>query len=221
MILLWGLRGEGPMAAVLAALRRRGADVLMVDQRAYPTVSGSVTAGEDGVTGWIAATGHRRPVTGITGYYLRPYPVADRYRRGMTQRQVVDIDYLMTTLAEVLPPRVAVVNRPSAMASNDSKPAQLVLIRRQGFEVPDTLVTNDRDEAEEFWRLHRTVVYKSTSGIRSIAATLDEGHRDRLDHLATCPTQFQEFVPGDDYRVHVVGSRVFATRITSSATDYR
>jgi glutathione synthase/RimK-type ligase-like ATP-grasp enzyme len=107
------------------------------------------------------------------------------------------------------------------MASNDSKPAQLAQLEDLGFLVPDTIVTNDREVAEDFWARHGTVVYKSTSGIRSIASTLTTAHRDRLDRLATCPTQFQEFIPGVDYRVHVAGDQVFSTQIVSTATDYR
>ena len=33
--------------------------------------------------------------------------------------------------------------------------------------------------------------------------------------------QFQEYIPGTDYRVHVVGQRVFASEIETSSTDYR
>lgn len=221
MILLWGLRHEAPMAAVLAALTRRGEEVLMVDQRAYPAVSGSLTVGADGSSGWIRATGRQVPLDAFSGYYLRPYPVPERYSHGLGWERVAAIDEWLANLAEVAPRQVTVVNRPSAMASNDSKPAQLAQLRLLGFEVPDTVVTNDRDVAEAFWERHGRVVYKSTSGIRSIASTLTAEHRDRLERLATCPTQFQEYVPGDDYRVHVVGERLFATHIVSTATDYR
>jgi glutathione synthase/RimK-type ligase-like ATP-grasp enzyme len=109
------------------------------------------------------------------------------------------------------------------MASNDSKPRQLLAIEAAGFLVPDTLVTNDAEELAEFRRAHGTVVYKSTSGIRSIVNVLD-AEADlsaRTARLATCPTQFQERICGDDYRVHVVGDRVFATRIVTDAIDYR
>jgi glutathione synthase/RimK-type ligase-like ATP-grasp enzyme len=44
---------------------------------------------------------------------------------------------------------------------------------------------------------------------------------DRLGTLRACPVQFQAWVPGTDVRVHVVGSEVFATAITTTATDYR
>ena len=36
-----------------------------------------------------------------------------------------------------------------------------------------------------------------------------------------CSTQFQAFIPGDNVRVHVVGERLFATRVRSNAVDYR
>ena len=221
MILLWGLRHEAPMASVLRALTRRGAEVVMIDQRAYPTVTGSITACQDGASGWISVAGCRRPVAEFSGYFLRPYPIPPRYQHGLAFHQVAAIDQMMLSIAETAPAHITVVNRPSAMASNDSKPAQLAQLEDLGFLVPDTIVTNDREVAEEFWARHGTVVYKSTSGIRSIANTLTAADRPRLDRLATCPTQFQEFIPGIDYRVHVVGDEVFATRIVSTATDYR
>jgi hypothetical protein len=45
-----------------------------------------------------------------------------------------------------------VVNRPAAMASNASKPYQAQLISDNGFEVPETLVTNDPQLVSEFPR---------------------------------------------------------------------
>ena len=38
---------------------------------------------------------------------------------------------------------------------------------------------------------------------------------------ANCPTQFQEYIPGSDVRVHVAGESVIATEIDSTADDYR
>ena len=43
----------------------------------------------------------------------------------------------------------------------------------------------------------------------------------RIDDVCWCPTQFQELVPGTDYRVHIVGDKVFASEIASEAVDYR
>jgi glutathione synthase/RimK-type ligase-like ATP-grasp enzyme len=43
----------------------------------------------------------------------------------------------------------------------------------------------------------------------------------RLPLLRQGSAQFQRYVPGDNVRVHVVGERVFATRVKSEAVDYR
>ena len=109
---------------------------------------------------------------------------------------------------------------PSRM-SNGSKPYQAQLIREHGFSVPATLVTNDPAAARRFHERHHRVVYKSISGVRSIVRELggEDGHR--LELIRWCPVQFQEYVPGTDVRVHVVGRETFATRIVSDRVDYR
>ncbi len=43
----------------------------------------------------------------------------------------------------------------------------------------------------------------------------------RLEKLRACPTQFQRHIPGEDYRVHVVGDAVFASHIITTVDDYR
>ena len=105
------------------------------------------------------------------------------------------------------------------MASNASKPFQLQAIAEY-FRVPDTVVTSDAQEVRDYWRDHGAVVYKSTSGIRSIVQRLDDRSAQRLDRVISLPTQFQAYVKGIDVRVHV-GNAVFATEISSGAVDYR
>ena len=51
--------------------------------------------------------------------------------------------------------------------------------------------------------------------------TLEESDFDRLEHIRWCPTQFQAFVDGTNLRVHTVGGEVYATAISTDATDYR
>ena len=91
-----------------------------------------------------------------------------------------------------------VVNRPSAMASNQSKPHQLALIHAQGFRVPETLVTTDAAKVEAFWERHGEIIYKSMSGVRSIVSRLTPEHRARFGDLAHSPVQFQQWIRGHD-----------------------
>ena len=107
------------------------------------------------------------------------------------------------------------------MASNGSKPFQARTIETHGFATPDTLVTTDPDAVREFWLQHGTVIYKSISGVRSIVNRLSAENAARLAYLHWCPTQFQQYVPGHDYRVHVAGEETFAVEIVSECDDYR
>jgi glutathione synthase/RimK-type ligase-like ATP-grasp enzyme len=107
------------------------------------------------------------------------------------------------------------------MSLNGSKPHQLAAVAAAGFAVPQTLVTNDPETALAFTQRHERVIYKSVSSVRSRVNILAPAHLTRLADLRWCPTQLQEWIPGQDIRVHVVGDDVFATAIETSAVDYR
>jgi glutathione synthase/RimK-type ligase-like ATP-grasp enzyme len=164
-------------------------------------------------------------VSSVTSLYLRPYEtermpaVRAAGLGGPVWARAVQVDDTLLSWADLTP--AVVVNRPSAMASNGSKPYQGAWVERFGFHYPETLMTTDADLVREFRAAHAAVIYKSISGVRSKVTRLTEVNVDRLDDVAWCPTQFQEYVPGDDYRVHIVGDQVFACRIASTAEDYR
>jgi glutathione synthase/RimK-type ligase-like ATP-grasp enzyme len=101
------------------------------------------------------------------------------------------------------------------------KPRQLELARAVGLRVPDTLVTNDPDEAMRFVRGHRgAVVHKALTAPRD--RLLDtrlwsEADRAALAHLELAPCIFQERVEGPaDIRATVIGGTVYAARIETS-----
>ncbi len=224
MILLWGLPADGPLRAVHAVLRARGEPVQLLNQHAVASTALDLYVGP-AVFGTLRLHDEVLALEAITAVYARPYDIrqvpalrqADPH--GALWRHALPLDDALQTWIEVTPARV--VNRPSAMASNGSKPYQAALIRAVGLEVPDTLVTNDPDAALAFCEPHRSVIYKSTSGVRSIVSRLAPEEYHRLKDVVHCPTQFQEYVAGTDCRVHVVGDRLFAAEIASDADDYR
>jgi glutathione synthase/RimK-type ligase-like ATP-grasp enzyme len=120
---------------------------------------------------------------------------------------------------EVTPARV--MNRIGPMGSNFSKPYQAQTIIKHGFRTPETLITNDPELVREFIARYNKIIYKSMSGVRSIVQIMTEEDMSRLARIRWCPVQFQAFVPGRNVRVHTIGNRVFATGITTDATDYR
>jgi glutathione synthase/RimK-type ligase-like ATP-grasp enzyme len=105
--------------------------------------------------------------------------------------------------------------------SRKPKTKEEMIIRSSGFEIPETLITTDPSSALAFWQRHKIVIYKSISSVRSIVSRLSGQHIDRLNDVRWCPTQFQRYISGVNFRVHVIGDKVFACQILSNADDYR
>jgi glutathione synthase/RimK-type ligase-like ATP-grasp enzyme len=223
-VLLWGLPEDGPTARVAEHLRTLDTPVAWVNQQEIVAQRIEVEVTPD-VRGTLHLPGGAVDLSDVRGAYLRPYDFRTleamhglRPDDPVFQRCVV-FEEALHLWAETT--STTVMNRMSAMASNGSKPFQAEIIRRYGFAVPDTLITTDPDAASAFWARHGSVIYKSISGQRSIVACLGDGDRARLSRVARCPTQFQQWVPGVDYRAHIVADRVFACRIRSASIDYR
>ncbi len=171
-----------------------------------------IEIGPNATSGRAQVAGEVFELGDVSAVYARPLDV------GRSQRAKGFIDAITQWLDLV---DALVVNRPLSMRSNASKPFQAQLIAAAGFAVPDTLVTNDPDAVRAFHAAHGRVIFKSTSGIRSIVRELEGDFETTLPRVRALPTQFQEYVAGDDVRVHVVGDAVFATEMTTAAIDYR
>jgi glutathione synthase/RimK-type ligase-like ATP-grasp enzyme len=115
-----------------------------------------------------------------------------------------------------------VLNPPAHAFSNYSKPYQLELLANAGFDIPKTLVTNIPEEARAFWEAcGKQAIYKGVSNVTTLAQVFTSESFERLQFLPTCPTLFQEFIRGADYRVHVIGDDAFVTRLAGPNVDYR
>jgi hypothetical protein len=221
MILFWGLPGDSPLSAVADILTRRRVKTAFLDQ--HDSLKWSVELNvADSISGCLRNGGQSLDFAEIKAAYLRPYDTRDlpglsSERRD--QNHALGLGEALLAWADITPAKV--VNRPSAMAPNNSKPYQSMQIRALGFAVPETLVTTDPDAARQFWEKHGTVIYKSVSSVRSIVSRLSSEHAERIQNVRWCPTQFQQHIAGTDYRVHVVGDKVFPSEIESQADDYR
>ncbi len=119
--------------------------------------------------------------------------------------------------------RCPVVNPPAHAFSNYSKVYQLGLLAEMGFEVPETLLTNCPEAAAAFRPNcgSREIIFKGASNMMTLVQILTDARRARLVHLPNSPTVFQERIPGEDLRVHVIGESWIATRLVSEDPDYR
>lgn len=224
MILLFGLPGDAPLAKVHAELIRQGEPAVLIDQRNVLETEVDVTFGSE-IEGSLRLGQQVVDLSSVSAVYFRSYgldqlpALKDADRSGPQWRHALNVTEIISVWTELSP--ALVVNRLSAMASNGSKPYQARLIQKHGFETPETLITTDPDAVRDFWLRHSTIIYKSISGVRSIISRLTAEHLDRLARIQWCPTQFQQYIPGNDYRVHVVGEETFAAEIVSQADDYR
>lgn len=223
-VLLWGLPGDATMTAVRRAVEALGVPAAFLDQRRVLDTAVELSVGA-GLDGRVRVDGLDLDLATVGAAYLRPHDstrvpaVRDAAPGSPRWRHARDVEDMLTAWSDMTP--ALVISRPSASASNGSKPAQLFEIAACGFGVPETLVTNDPAAVIDFLGTHREVVVKSTSSIRSRVRRVGTDDAERLAAVTACPTQFQARVPGTDVRVHVVGAEVFATRITSDADDYR
>lgn len=117
------------------------------------------------------------------------------------------------------------VNDRAADEAAHHKPFQWSVAQAVGLRLPRTLVTNDADRAREFIACLRPgkVVFKA------FLAMLESWRETRLveasdiENLAAvrfAPVIFQEYVPGVDLRITIVGKDIFAAEIDARETHY-
>jgi hypothetical protein len=154
----------------------------------------------------VSAVWYRRP-----GRPQASQDVSDRLDRAFAETEwqhAIDGFFSLLNACVVSPPflqRAAI------------KPRQLAAARGEGLRVPETLITNDVDEALAFVEEHGRVIHKaSSSPPHRFLDTRTWGVREKecLQDIPICPIILQEQIDGpSDVRVTIVGRRLFAARI--------
>ena len=228
MILFCGIPSEPPLEYAIAAAEKAGARYVIFNQREshFSDIAFDVEAGD--IKGTIRLREKNWDLNEFKGVYIRlmewnhlPENTSPRHGASDLKRVEKSRFFHEALVQWIEMSGLKVLNRPSDMASNMSKPYQAQLIRKSGFRTPVTLITNDPVAVESFMSEHKRIIYKSISSIRSIVRELQQNDLKNLGKVRHLPTQFQAFVTGTNVRVHVVGDSVFATRINTKAVDYR
>jgi glutathione synthase/RimK-type ligase-like ATP-grasp enzyme len=111
----------------------------------------------------------------------------------------------------------------------NQKPYQLATAKLCGFDIPETLFSNDPDEIRHFLKQYGKVVYKSfmpafwdtENSFKSLLATLIDD-RAIADDMAVkaCPGIYQQYIkPACEVRVTVFGVNMYALKHTISSAS--
>ncbi len=224
MILLWGILEDTPMQMVYSELMGNGTPFFFLNHRDISETE-IILDYQDGLNVELFCNKKKLDLFEVTAAYLRPYDFRDydefegKKYNDLLVMHASSIEQVLWSWAESSD--ALIINKLSASASNQSKPYQLSLIQRAGFNIPDTLITTDPQAVREFKYKHHEIIYKSVSSFRSIVRKFSEDNKKHLEDIRCCPTLFQEYIDGIDYRAHVVGEKVLTVRISSEETDYR
>jgi glutathione synthase/RimK-type ligase-like ATP-grasp enzyme len=222
-VLVWGVSGDPPTLSVLRALAACDAPHRFLDQRKL--TGARFVVGENPCLGRLDIEGRTIALERIGAVYARPGDIQQIVRDCtkaadvQAQHGVLALNRQLYAWLEMTDARV--VNRPSAAWSNDSKPYQAERILENGFCVPPTLVSTTPAAVREFAERHGQVVCKPVGRTRSRVTRLNAASLGDVEAVTCCPTQFQAYVPGVDWRVHVIGDEVHACEIRCAADDYR
>ena len=102
---------------------------------------------------------------------------------------------------------------------------QLRIAQEVGLSIPDTLVTNSPESAKKFIDKQGVghVIYKGFSGTPQTwreTRLIDQEGLEKLDLVRLAPLIFQEYVSGEDFRVTVVGDKIFPAVIKVGKGSY-
>lgn len=228
---------------VVTELKSRGHCVLQFDPASFPQEA-RITSQLDDEGRWqvlISDPSTTIPFEDISAVWLRR-PGAFQFPPTLTpaEHRFANLEAQMAIGGLLRTLDCLWVNHPDKLISSQYKPLQLQLAAEVGFQVPRSMITNDRDAALQFFSdCDRQIIYKplssgylpasddvsSSYGIYTSVVEYD--HLQSADSIGTTACLFQEYVPkATELRITVIGNEVFPVEIHSqhwpgSAVDWR
>lgn len=228
MILIMGIPTESPVKLLLEAAKKIKIPYLMLNQREIRFWDLSIKYVNNKFSGQISLGDQKYDLESFSGIYVRMMDynhlpeVKDEVFKMVNPREILKISLIHTKLLEWLAiTKCRILNKPTDMLSNLSKPYQAQIIAECGLKVPSHCITSNKSSAVSFAQKCGPLIYKSISSARSIVKELDLNDSKKLNKIKYLPTQFQQKLEGYNIRVHVVGNKLFATKAVSNVVDYR
>ncbi|WP_298649183.1 MvdC/MvdD family ATP grasp protein [uncultured Tistrella sp.] len=212
---------------VIRALHRRAAKVIRLDtDRLGSPGHGCAVLPRIGPV--LVLDGHVVPADGIGAVWVRRFArpmVAAAAGPEFTGFVTREIFAVLDAVIETIPRQI---NPAEADRLAGNRLIQSAAARREGLEIPETLVTQDAALARNFRAQHPDVVTKAITFGQVVGDTTDDQGRfaftsplppeTPLDGLATCPSLFQARIPRvADWRVTTIGDRIFSARLVADA----
>lgn len=121
------------------------------------------------------------------------------------------------------------VSDPYSVFKAENKLYQLKMAKRLGFIIPETLVTNSRDELLDFYQAQGEIVIKPLSQTRIVGKDgvqflftnkVTSQNMETLKHYDISPCIFQKLISKKrELRITVVGDKVFAAGVDSQISE--
>jgi glutathione synthase/RimK-type ligase-like ATP-grasp enzyme len=218
-VLIVSSLGDPHACAVMESLTARKIAVELLDLSDFPTRLALSMAFEDGACRFVLsrAGGGRLDLSTIGAIWWRrpqafgmPGTITDPAHRRFSMSEAETAFHGLYESLDTF-----WVNEPLRDVAAGHKPYQLALAQQIGLSIPITLMTNDPDEARDFWRRHEdNVIYKQ---FRALPDAWRETRRLRSEEMAfaenvrMAPVIFQRFVEAvADVRVTVIGDEIYA-----------
>ncbi len=191
-----------------------------LDMRDFPHESGSFRLDRAGTARSMSHLAGLDEVTSV--WWRRPHPcrVPAGFLDEDDEFRQAECDGFLQGLLWSIP--AVWVNDPGADRTATRKIVQLDTARRCGFAVPDTLITNDPDEARSFVDSRGgSVIYKRTgTGRAEFTETRIVGTEEigQFGTIRSAPTTFQDYVEAEcDLRVVWIDGVEWTVRIDSQS----
>jgi glutathione synthase/RimK-type ligase-like ATP-grasp enzyme len=178
---------------------------------------------------WLKDKNNKKKITqnDITGvWYRRPVlPTVDiedeneQFSKQLSIEARLQIEYIIKTINSV-----KWLSYPDNIRIAEDKILQIKMARKVGFNIPDTIITNDKKSVEEFYSKHSDICVKpiysgqftTDNGLRMFYNTKlnNETIKKLLENVHNFPILLQEYIyKANEYRVTIVNNRVFPVRI--------
>jgi glutathione synthase/RimK-type ligase-like ATP-grasp enzyme len=212
---------------VVLELQRRGVPYVRLNAETLPRAA--IRLGAQNADDWSITLDDRRiDGAGVTAaYFRRPgEPEVDPGIADPSERSYASTEW--SALLKSLYARLGAkwLNAPSAIVAAEDKPLQLMLAESLGFNVPESLVTNDPEAFEAFLAEHAAVAKPLRQALLDgetekviFTSRIDRAKARDPRAIAMAPMILQrEVAKRSDIRVTVVGNRVFAASIESQGS---